>query len=220
MAQFPASTMIVGGIFILCLATMLTGALIAVMTARTIRCVCGLAICSIGLAGLYYFLHSPFLALMEILIYVGAVCVTLVFAVMLAETGEPLLDDDRRAAALWGGVALVISAAIFWGLWSLGGQQNWSAPVTRLNDGSVSAIGKSLLTTYSLAFELISLALLVAIVGALAIARTGRTIEPAQAVGQASRLSGGRPALGADAGEAAGAAGETPAPLPAELRTK
>ena len=174
MAPFPASNMVVGAIFILCLATTLVGALIAVITVRIIRCVCGLAICSLGLAGVYYFLHSPFLALMEILIYVGAVCVTLVFAVMLAETGEPILDDDRRSTILWGSIAVVVSAAIFWGLWRLGVHQDWSAPVTRLNDGSVNAIGKSLLTTYSLAFELISLALLVAIVGALAIARTGR----------------------------------------------
>jgi NADH:ubiquinone oxidoreductase subunit 6 (subunit J) len=175
MTNFPASPMIVGGIFILCLVTMLAGALIAVMTLRVIRCVCGLAICSIGLAGLYYFLHSPFLALMEILIYVGAVCVTLIFAVMLAETGEPILDDDRRATALWSTIALLVSGAIFWGLWRLGAHHDWTAPATRLTDGSVSAIGKSLLTTYSMAFELISLAILVAIIGALAIARTGRT---------------------------------------------
>jgi NADH:ubiquinone oxidoreductase subunit 6 (subunit J) len=175
MDQFPGSQMILGGIFLLCVVTTVVGALIAVLTARIIRCVCGLAICSLGLAGLYYFLHSPFLALMEILIYVGAVCVTLVFAVMLAETGEPIRDDNRQAAALWGGFALLVSAAIFWGLWRLGAQQDWTTPVTRLSDGSISAIGKLLLTTYSMAFELISLALLVAIVGALAVARTGRT---------------------------------------------
>ena len=175
MTSFPGSQMIVGGIFLVCIATTLVGALIAVMTARAIRCVCGLAICCIGLAGLYYFLHSPFLALMEILIYVGAVCVTIIFAVMLAETGEPIRDDDRRAAALWGSIALLVSGAIFWALWRLGAHQDWTAPVNRVGDGSVSAIGKSLLTTYSLAFELISLALLIAIIGALAIARTGRT---------------------------------------------
>ena len=175
MTAFPASPIIVGAVFLLCVATTVLGALIAVLTARIIRCVCGLAICCIGLAGLYYFLHSPFLALMEILIYVGAVCVTIVFAVMLAETGEPVRDDNRGAAALWGGVALLVSGAIFWGLWRLGAHQDWTAPATRLSDGSISAIGKSLLTTYSMAFELISLALLVAIIGALAIARTGRT---------------------------------------------
>jgi NADH-quinone oxidoreductase subunit J len=46
-----------------------------------------------------------------------------------------------------------------------------------LNDGSVQAIGLALLTTYSLPFELISVVLLVAILGALVIARSGRTKE-------------------------------------------
>ena len=175
MTSFPASTMIVGGIYLLCVATTVAGALLAALTARIIRSVCGLAICCVGLAGLFYFLHSPFLALMEILIYVGAVCVTIVFAVMLAEPDEPVRDENPRSALLWGSLALVVSAAIFWGLWRLGAAQNWTAPVSRVSDGSISAIGKSLLTTYSMAFELISLALVVAIIGALAIARTGRT---------------------------------------------
>ena len=175
MTAFPASQMIVGGIFLVCIATTVVGALIAALTARIIRSVCGLMICCIGLAGLYYFLQSPFLALMEILIYVGAVCVTIVFAVMLAETDESLREEKRGATLLWGGFATVISLAIFWGLWHLGAQQDWTAPVARVSDGSVSAIGKSLLTTYSMAFELISLALLIAIIGALAVARTGRT---------------------------------------------
>jgi len=175
MTSFPASTMIVGGIYLLCVATTVAGALLAALTARIIRSVCGLAICCVGLAGLFYFLHSPFLALMEILIYVGAVCVTIVFAVMLAEPDEPVRDENPRSALLWGSLALVVSAAIFWGLWRLGAGHDWTAPVSRVSDGSVSAIGKSLLTTYSMAFELISLALVVAIIGALAIARTGRT---------------------------------------------
>jgi NADH:ubiquinone oxidoreductase subunit 6 (subunit J) len=175
MTQFPATPMIVGAIFLLCVATTVLGALIAVLTARIIRSVCGLAICCIGLAGLYYFLHSPFLALMEILIYVGAVCVTIVFAVMLAEPDEPVRDEQRGATALWGGIALLVSIAIFCGLRYLSVHQDIAAPAQQLSDGSIAAIGKSLLTTYSMAFELISLALLVAIVGALAIARTGRT---------------------------------------------
>ena len=175
MTSFPASPMILGAIFLLCVVTTIAGALLAALTARIIRSVCGLAICCIGLAGLYYFLHSPFLALMEILIYVGAVCVTIVFAVMLAEPDEPVRDENPRSALLWGSLALVVSAAIFWGLWRLGAAQDWTAPASRVSDGSISAIGRSLLTTYSMAFELISLALVVAIIGALAIARTGRT---------------------------------------------
>jgi len=60
--------------------------------------VTGLALCCIGLAGLYYFLNSPFLALMEILIYVGAVCVTIVFGVMLSETDEVLPERFKAQA--------------------------------------------------------------------------------------------------------------------------
>ena len=175
MSEFPGSTMLVSAIFLLCLLTLAIGAVIAVASTRLIRSVCGLAICCIGLAGLYYFLHSPFLALMEILIYVGAVCVTIVFAIMLAEPDEPANDEKRSGTILWGGMSLLASVAIFWGLWQLGRTGNWSLPDTLANDGSIHAIGRSLLTTYSMAFELISLALLVAILGALAIARTGRT---------------------------------------------
>jgi NADH:ubiquinone oxidoreductase subunit 6 (subunit J) len=53
-------------------------------------------------------------------------------------------------------------------------QTSWRPPAARVTDGSVAAIGTALLTTYSLAFELISLVLLVAILGALVLARSGR----------------------------------------------
>ncbi|MGO8677547.1 MAG: NADH-quinone oxidoreductase subunit J [Limisphaerales bacterium] len=174
MSSFPAANLIVTAIFILCLATMAAGALLAVLTSKLLRSVCGLIICCLGLAGLYYFLHSPFLALMEILIYVGAVCVMFVFAVMLAEPDEPANDEKPGAVVLWGGLALGAAGGIFWGLTRLGARAPWPAPETLPQSGSIKAIGISLLTTYGLAFELISLALLVAIIGALAIARTGR----------------------------------------------
>ena len=175
MTPFPAANLITNGVFVMCLLTMASGAGIAVFSSRLIRSVCGLAVCCIGLAGLYYFLHSPFLALMEILVYVGAVCVTIVFAVMLAEPDEPARAEKSGSAVFWGGLALLVVASIFCGLVWLGARAQWAAPPDLLNDGSVAAIGRALLTTYSMAFELISLALLVAILGALAIARAGRT---------------------------------------------
>jgi NADH-quinone oxidoreductase subunit J len=174
MNAFPLAPYIVAGTFAVAVGATIGGALIAVLTARLIRAVAGLMICCLGLAGLYYFLNSPFLALMEILIYVGAVCVTIVFAVMLAEPDEPADHSGRRW--WWTGVTLGISAMVGFGLARLSLQGPWPAePATRLNDGSVAAIGRSLLTTYSLAFETISLLLLLAIIGALVIARAGRS---------------------------------------------
>lgn len=172
MTTFPASNLILTAVFVVCLATLMSGALLAVLSTRLIRSVCGLAICSLGLAGLYYFLHSPFVALMEILIYIGAVCVTIVFAIMLAEPDEPAADPIARGW-LWGSLGLGVAAAVFGALGWLGTHGPW--PASSSADGSIKALGTALLTTYSLAFELISLALLVAILGALAIARTGRT---------------------------------------------
>jgi NADH-quinone oxidoreductase subunit J len=176
MSAFPGADYIVTVIFAVVLATTLAGALIAVFSTRLIRGVSGLALCCIGLAGLYYFLHSPFLALMEILIYVGAVCVTIVFALMLAEPDEPPVTKAlRRGTMWWGGGALLVGGLLFVMIARLGVGMPGSAPVERVTDGSVAAIGVALLSTYSLAFEMISLVLLVAILGALVIARPGRS---------------------------------------------
>jgi NADH-quinone oxidoreductase subunit J len=176
MKYFSNPTLILNAIFVVALVTTLLGALIAILSARLIRSVCGLAICCLGMSGLYYFLHSPFLALMEILIYIGAVCVTIVFAVMLVEPDEPANEEKRAAKLEWGGAALALALGLFWALSRLALGSTWpQMDAAAKQSGSIAAIGIHLLTTYSMAFELISLALLVAIVGALAIARSGRT---------------------------------------------
>jgi NADH-quinone oxidoreductase subunit J len=177
MNAFPFADAIILAIFALAVGTTIGGALIAALSTRIIRGVSGLMICCVGLAGLYYFLNSPFLALMEILIYVGAVCVTIVFGIMLSEPDEPAHQEPRRHAVLWGGGALLVCTAILIGVAHLSLAGPWPEPAARVTDGSVRAIGVALLTTYSLPFELISLVLLVAILGALVIARSGRTKE-------------------------------------------
>ena len=178
MNTFPFSDWIVAAIFVLCLSVTVAGALIAAFTKRIIRSVAGLAVCCLGLAGLFYFLHSPFLALMEILIYIGAVCVTIIFGVMLAEPDEPAPEMHTRPFPVISPlIALGIGGAIFAGIAWLSISTCWDTAAAVINDGSIESIGKALLTTYSVPFELISLVLLVAILGALVIARTGRTKE-------------------------------------------
>ncbi len=162
-----------GLIFLVMLATTVAGALIAVGSGRLIRSVAGLALCFIGVAGLFYYLHSPFVALMEILIYVGAVCVTIIFAVMLAEPQEQLRCQKENK--LSGPIAFIAGALMVWGLAALGMTTAWRQPAARINQGTVEDIGQSLLTTYSMSFELISVVLLLAIIGSLVLARAGRS---------------------------------------------
>jgi NADH-quinone oxidoreductase subunit J len=166
---------LVAAIFGFVVATTVTGALIAILSQRIIRGVAGLALCSLGLAGLYYFLNSPFLALMEILIYIGAVCVTIIFGVMLTETDEPKPQGAPSRERWWAAVAALVSFAIFWGIAHTSLYGSWPVTGGIETDGSVQAIGIALLSTYSLPFELISLVLLVAILGALTLARGGRS---------------------------------------------
>jgi len=161
-----------GLVFLVVVAATVIGALIAVNTKRLVRAVAGLCLCLIGVAGLYYFLHSPFLALMEMLIYVGAVGVAIAFAVMLAEPCQE--DKPGRDIGLGPVFGFIGGGMLCWGFIALGSRTNWPAAAAKLNNGSMLEIGKSLLTTYSMVFELISVVLLIAIIGALALGRRGR----------------------------------------------
>jgi NADH-quinone oxidoreductase subunit J len=177
MSAFPGAAGLLTAIFVGFALCTVAGALLAALSTRVIRGVCGLALCCVGIAGLYYFLQAPFLALMEILVYIGAVCVTIIFAVMLAEPDEPARKEAGHRDWAWAVGALVVGATVFGGIAYLGWQGSWGAPAGRVGSGSVAEIGTALLSTFSLAFELISVVLLVAILGALAIARGGRSRE-------------------------------------------
>ncbi|MBW2466134.1 MAG: NADH-quinone oxidoreductase subunit J [Deltaproteobacteria bacterium] len=160
-------------IFIFIVIVTVLGAVIATHSVRLIRAVTGLAICCTGLAGLYYYLNSPFVALMEMLIYVGAVCVTIVFAIMLA---DPKPDVEvGKGSVFTGPLSFALGIILFWGLSTLAGKTPWVFPSARVNDGSLEAVGKALLTNFSMVFELISVVLLIAIIGSLVLARQGRT---------------------------------------------
>lgn len=160
-----------GVVFLAFVGLVVVGALIATHAHRLIRAISGLALCLLGVAGLYYFLQSPFLALMEILIYVGAVCVLIVFGVMLAEPKPEQSIGKQNAVA--GVLGLVLAAMLFWGLVRLAQVAPWQ-PLPRTGNFTLQAVGASLLTNYSMVFELISIVLLVAIIGSVALARSGR----------------------------------------------
>ena len=161
-----------GVIFLILIGVTVIGAIIATCAQRLIRAVVGLAICFLGVAGLYYFLNSPFVALMQLLIYVGAVCITIAFAIMLAEPDENKLF--RKRPGLGGALSILCGGTITYGLIHAAINTTWIPTGTKVNDGSVKALGIELLTTFSMIFELVSVVLLIAIIGALVLARAGR----------------------------------------------
>ena len=161
-----------GVVFLAMIAATIVGALVAVNANRLVRSVAGLALCFLGVAGLYYFLNSPFVAMMELLIYVGAVCVAIIFAIMLAEPrSEDKVGKGQGLGSFFGTIA---GGLVFLGTAAAGTTTKWSAALHQSNTGSLFEVGKSLLTSFSMVFELISVVLLVAIIGALVLAHSGR----------------------------------------------
>lgn len=162
----------VGLIFLLTIGIVIFGAVIATTSKRLVRCVAGLALAFTGVAGVYYFLLSPFVAMMQMLIYVGAVSILIAFAVMMA--GPEDHTGGYRGGVLAGPIGFSAGALFFAALSILGLKTQWRA-FPRQNTGSIEDIGMAFLTTYSLVFELISIVLLIAIIGALVLARRGRS---------------------------------------------
>lgn len=151
----------------------LMGSWLAVSARVLMHCVLGLAVCLLGVAGLYFYLGSIFLTMMQILIYMGAVCIVLVFGIMVGYTPKESADKhvisrNMLLGLVSSGVAafLLIVVAI--------GKTTWTSAVENTGDFSIEWLGQSLLLKYCLAFELISVVLLIAIVGAIILARGGR----------------------------------------------
>ncbi len=157
--------------FFMVVAITLLGAIIAVAARNIFHNVLGLALALIGVAGLFLYLNSPFVAMMEILIYVGAICIAICFAIMLSSPMY-LPPPPRHPMKLIGAIAG--AGGIFLFLALLTKKTKWSAAAERSTDWSITTIGHYLLTNYVLIFEVVSLLLLVAMLGAIVTARGGR----------------------------------------------
>jgi NADH:ubiquinone oxidoreductase subunit 6 (subunit J) len=151
----------------------ITGSFIVVKTRILMHTVLGLAVTLMGVAGIYFYLGSMFLTLMQILIYVGAICIVLVFGIMVGftptEVAEKNIKEKRNIflAVAAAGAAFVMLLTSILGT-------DWVSATMTGRDFSVTHLGHSFLYQYCLAFELISIILLVAIVGAIILARGDR----------------------------------------------
>ena len=147
------------------------GALIAVFPRNILYNVLGLIVSLTGVAGLFVYLGSPFIALMELLIYVGAICISIIFAIMLSRPLHLSLPKRHFPKV---GLAAGVGLAVFLMLGAIISRTSWQPAPMRSSDWSVTTLGKYLLTRYDLVFEAISLVLLVAILGAIIISGYAR----------------------------------------------
>ena len=146
----------------------LTGAWIAVSARNLFRAALGLALALFGVAVLYLFLEAEFLAVTQLLIYVGAILTRIVFGVMLtARIADPNVPRWNRQAPIALPLALMLGLGLARILWVA----PWKARGFTMRPVQLATLGQTILTTYLLPFELLSLLLLGALVGAIYIAR-------------------------------------------------
>jgi len=150
--------------FVLCLT--FGGALVAVLPRNIVQNVFGLALSLTGVAGIYVYLNSGFLAVMQVLIYIGAICVAIIFAIMLSEPMQRRLAPRARPKVI---LAFLVAVAVT-GLLGLALWRTELPPAVATavaGDWSIKRLGMLLFTRFEFMFELISLVLLVAILGAI-----------------------------------------------------
>jgi len=152
--------------FYLMAATVLAGGLGVVLIRSTIYAALFLIMSLVGVAGIYILLSVEFLALVQILIYAGAVTVLLVFALMLTRVSDlqERLDGDQKPLAA---VAALTLFGSFIAMWS---QTDWPRDVDQITVVPFATISDALFNRWAVPFEVASGVLLVALVGAIIIA--------------------------------------------------
>ena len=146
------------------------GGFLAIGARTLIYSLLGLSITFLGVAGLYIYLGSYFLSLLQVLIYGGAICIVLVFGIMVGYTPRQIVETRIRGENL---LLAVPTCGLAVGLlyFAIRGA-GWVAAARRLTDYSIERVGHSLLYDFSLSFELISLLLLVGMVGSIIVANS------------------------------------------------
>lgn len=148
-------------------------ALMIVVTRNLIHAVVFLILSFIGVAGLYLTLSAEFIAVVQVLVYVGAIAVLMLFAIMLTpRAGRDNSETAMRVPALIL-MGLIVAAGAFVAL-----ETDWGAMRGEAVPGQAKIIGESLINAYVLPFEIAAVLLTAALVGAIALAREDDEDDP------------------------------------------
>lgn len=143
-------------------------AVVVVVSRRIVHAALWLVVALGAIAGCFGALQAEFVALVQILVYVGAIVVLVLFALMLTKAPTnplPGLTTGRGpfAAVVAGVLALVLGAGV---VLAFGNEK-----IEPVADGSAAAIGTQVFKTWVLPFEVLSVLLLAALIGAIALSQ-------------------------------------------------
>lgn len=179
--------------FAVCGIASLVGALCTVLAKNPIRGAMGLLLTIVGIAGLFLKLNAQFLAAIQLIVYAGAVVVLFVFVIMLlgpdAGHVEQLKEGKAKLSRALSGILLGVISLVTLGLVLRSADAPKRFAHVAPTHGSVEAVGQQLFTKAVVPFELATALLIVAVVGAIAVARSRhQTRKPKQSPSETRRL--------------------------------
>jgi len=163
----------VGIVFWILSAAILISGIMVVSLRNVFHCALALVFCLFCVAGIYILLNAEFLAAAQVLIYVGAVAILIIFAVMLTTdmTSKSIVMTNENALVSFFGCILFVFVSV--SMISL--TKVWNVSDKEVAANNVEIIGKSLMTEFMLPFEVVSVLLLAALIGAIVLARRERS---------------------------------------------
>ena len=170
---FISSILDAGIVFWILTFIILVSAFMVVSLKNIFHCALFLILCLFSVAGIFILLEAEFLAAAQVLIYVGAIAILLIFAIMLTSnlaTKKISQSNDNVLVGFFVCVIFAISALL---LLLKTYQSIWSklTPTGPLPANNIETLGKYLMTEFMLPFEVVSILLLAAMIGAIVLAR-------------------------------------------------
>jgi len=155
-------------IFLMVAALIIASAFWVVFSPNLIHSAVSLLFTLFGTAGLYIFLYADFIAATQVVIYVGGILVLIIFGVMLTnriDTPSIAASSKNQFIGAIGAFAIFVmqTGIIFNTSWKIGAEQS--------REATVGSIGNLLLNKYMLPFEIVSILLLAALMGAALLSR-------------------------------------------------
>jgi NADH-quinone oxidoreductase subunit J len=146
----------------------LGAAIMTVTTQNMFRAALWLVLAFFGIAGIFILLQAEFLAIAQVLIYVGAISTLIIFAIMLSR--GVMNRDQPRFNEQWGIVG-GFAALLFVGLVAVVTRVVWPVEAGRVPEDAIQRLGADFVGQYAVPFEVASVLLVIAMIGAVIIAR-------------------------------------------------
>jgi len=155
-------------IFYLFAAVTLVSGLMVVSSGNIVRSAFYLLATLFGISGLYVLLGADFVAVTQIMVYIGGILILLLFGVMLTSDITNIEIKKGKVAVL---PAIVGVGVLLGSITSILWKTNWKTGLSKIPQTTTYDLGKLLITDYVLIFELLGILLLIALIGAASMAR-------------------------------------------------